>query len=295
MRGVNIDLNSPDTSPDNLSPFGYCRFVYNLSQKRGNEDFSKVTAFNTKIANYIKTGVTPIVIFNHEFYGEGHFNWDTMRSATPDSLAQWDKLIDRQTQLISTLASQFKDGIVYEIWNEPDQGSVAAVQVPPQAFGKMLDRCLAAIHGIAPSAQVISGGLVSGRADYWIQTQAAMQNVSKLAGVALHPYGRGATGSGQFEDFGSISGLLNSLGGSKVQKFWITEWGVLGDPSRSEPPNVSEQDVSNYVKHFVQASESDPRVCATVYFALKDGMHNGFGLNRKDNTKKDLMWKAITG
>lgn len=295
QRGINIDLNAADTSPDDLSPFRYCRFTYDLSQNTGNENFNKVAAFDAKIEHYIAQGVTPIVVFNHEFYGEGKFVWGTMQDDSPGSLAKWDQLINRFSELLAVVAERFGDRIVYEIWNEPDQKSVAAVQIPAAAFGKMLDKALDTILAFAPKAQVIVGGLVSGQPSYWKATQDHMQNAHQLAGIGLHPYGRGGRGKpAEFEDNGTIHGLLNVYHESVVQKFWLTEWGVLGDATSSNPPDVSEDSMCKYLKRFLTAAERDPRIKATVYFPLKDGMHNGYGLSCKDNTPKKTIWKAIS-
>lgn len=293
-RGINIDLALPDTNPNDLTPFTVCRFVYDLSQNRGNEDFGQVTHIEQRIQHYIDRGVTPIVIFNHEFYGEGHFHWGDMRDESTASLEHWERLTKRLTQLLEQVAQRLGDRIIYQIWNEPDQASIAAVGMPAPVYGRMLDQCLTTIHAVAPGAQVITAGLVSGLPAYWEQAQQHMRHAHKLAGVALHAYGRGPNGGdAQFENHGRLLDLFYGYRNAVVQKFWITEWGVLGDAHSNHPPNVPEEDVSAYVKRFIRAAEADKRVAGTVYFALRDGMHNCYGLTRRDNTRKPGMWQAF--
>ncbi|GAB4525669.1 MAG: hypothetical protein OHK0046_41710 [Anaerolineae bacterium] len=294
FRGINIDLASSETSPDDLAPFTCCRFVYDLSQERGNEDFDVVAHVDKRIQGYIDRGLTPIVIFNHEFYGEGHFHWPEMRDESSTSLEKWDRLINRFVALLTQVAHKFGDRIIYQIWNEPDQASVAAVGVPAPVFGRMLDQCLTTILAIAPKARVITGGLVSGNPAYWRSAEAAMRHADKLAGVALHAYGRGSRGGdARFENYGTLNDLFFGYRHVRVQRFWVTEWGVLGPADRNDPPDVPEEEVGDYVKRFIRAAEDDKRVVATVYFALCDGMHNAYGLNRRDNTRKLSMWQAF--
>ncbi len=299
-RGVNIDLNLPETSPDDLSDFAYCRFVFDLSRDSGNTklDHPGVIGFEAKIRGYIDQGVTPIVVLNHEFFGEGAgFVWEQMRDDTPEVLQKWSNLTDQFVVHLAKLVNIYHDSIVYEIWNESDAGSVAAVQIPERAFANLLDKSLETIHGIALNAQVIVGGLVSGHPEYWQKTHDAMHNVSQLAGVGIHPYGRGPNGPPtKFEHFGSLKQLIDGYAAiSTVDVFWLTEWGVLNpDASSSNPPNESESDVADYIRRFLNSAENDARIKSTVFFALRDHMHNAYGLIRGDNTHKDLVWDAMT-
>lgn len=296
-RGINIDLDDERFSPADMTGFHFCRFVYRLSQKQGNENFDLVKdKYDRKIRGYINQKVTPIVVLNHEFYGEGkNFFWDTMRDEGEGTLNQWRKLTDRYVQLLETLTRMYGDSIIYEIWNEPDQPSVAAVFVPPPALASMLDRSVDKILSISPTARVIVGGLVSGDVNYWARTHAAMKNSKKLAGVGVHPYGQGPKGKpALFQDNGRLRDLVGAYHKHGNHKIWLTEWGVLGDMNQSEPPAVSEKSVATYIKEFVNDAEGDERVANHVYFALADTMHNGYGLVQRDGkTKKDQVWRAM--
>jgi Peptidase family M23/Glycosyl hydrolase catalytic core len=296
-RGINIDLDDDRFSPADLSGFRYCRFVYRLSQKQGNQNFDKVRdKYDKKIRGYINQKITPIVVLNHEFYGEGAgFNWNEMQKDDPGTLNRWRQLTDRYLELLGTLAGLYKDSIIYQIWNEADSASIAAVGVPPKALGSMIDRSLDKILGIAPNARVITSGLVSGLPDYWAKTHAAMKNSKKLAGVAIHPYGRGPKGqSALYQNHGTTRQLVKAYHDISKHKIWITEWGVLGPAELSDPPPVSEKSVASYIKDFVNDAEGDERIEGIVYFALVDTMHNGYGLLQRDGkTKKDQVWRAM--
>jgi hypothetical protein len=298
IRGINIDLNVDDFSPADLSAFDYCRFVFDLSQDAGNTNFAdpRIAKFDPKIRGYIQQGVTPIIVVNHEFYGEGkNFFWDTMREGTPETLQRWSELTEQFVIHLRKLVGMYGSDVVYEIWNESDAGSVAAVFVPPKAFATLLDRSLETIHAVAPDATVIAGGLVSGHASYWGETVRAMRRLNQLAGVGLHPYGRGPSGDpALFENHGKMRPLIDAYANlSSVKSFWLTEWGVLGDANFSNPPAVAEHDVAAYISRFLADNEQDPRIAASVYFAYRDHMHNGYGLARGDNSRKELVWKAI--
>jgi len=218
-----------------------------------------------------------------------------MRDEGEGTLNQWRKLTDRYVQLLETLVRMYGDSIVYEIWNEPDQPSVAAVFVPPPALASMLDRSLDKILSLSPTARVIVGGLVSGDVNYWARTHTAMKNSKKLAGVGVHPYGQGPKGKpALFQDNGKLRDLVAAYYKRGQHKIWLTEWGVLGDMNKSEPPDVSEKSIAIYIKDFVNDAEGDERVASHVYFALVDTMHNGYGLLQRDGkTKKDQVWRAM--
>jgi hypothetical protein len=274
----------------------YCRFVYDLSQERGNLDFNVVRAkFDAKIRRYIEQNVTPIAILNHEFYGEGRgFNWDNLRVDNEGTRAQWARLSDKLAEFAAVVARDYGDKMVYQIWNEADQASVAAVYVPPRSLADMTDKCINAILNVAPNAKVISSGLVSGDPRYWQKVEASMRNANRLAGVALHAYGRGPTGRpARYQQFGKTKDLLDSYARITNHKFWITEWGVTGDPARSEPPNESPDNVAAYITAFLQDVERDPRVEAALYFAYADRMHNTYGLSLHTGERKPKVWGAI--
>jgi hypothetical protein len=260
-----------------------------MSMNKGNTDFdAALTKYNQKISTYIADGVTPILVLNHEFYGEGQgFDWNTMADNSEESLKRWKTLTEAYVGHLHKLVKKYGNRVVYEIWNEPDQRSVAAVFVPEVAFTHLLDRSIETIHMISPDAQVIVGGLVSGGATYWHKTRANMGNASGLAGIGIHPYGQ--------EDNGrQLTVLLDSYAQGASVRFWLTEWGVLGDPDKSEPPPVDEKIVANYVSRFIKVAQSDRRVAAIIWYGYADGMHNGYGLVRKDGSRKTVLWESYT-
>jgi hypothetical protein len=69
---------------------------------------------------------------------------------------------------------------------------------------------------------------------------------------------------------------------------------VLGPADKNDPANVNEKDIADYIKRFVGAAESDPRIEVVVYFALADGMHNCYGVNRANGDRKVSVWNAMT-
>ncbi len=289
LRGANIDFGNPIFSPPDLKPFTCCRLVYKMSMESGNTDFDKSEqVYNAKINGYIAAKVTPVVVVNHQFYGEGKgFDWKAMQDDSDIGVFnRWKELTAQFQPHLRKLVQTYKDQIVYEIWNETDNHSDASVFIPEKSFAFMLDECIETIHSVSPNAKVIVGGLVSGHASYWHNTRAHMEHEDKLAGIGVHPYGR--------EDAtGSLKGLLDSYANGSPAVFWITEWGVLGDASKSEPPPSNPKDVENYAKRFLTAAQNDPRVAATIWYGYADGMHNGYGLAKSDGTRKEPLWTVF--
>jgi hypothetical protein len=293
VRGVNLNLDLETTSPADLRPMSFCRFVYDVSQERGNLDLNVIRPkYDAKINNYIAQGVTPIAILNHETYGEGRgFAFDRM------SDADWGRFIEEYTPFIRQIAGVYGTKFVYQIWNEADQASVAAVGLPARHYARMLDAAIDAIRGVVPAAKIITSGLVSGDVNYWRTTWANLRNKGRLDGLALHAYGRRPSDGRDYRatlgaDFGTIRGLVDAYFPIAQLPIWFTEWGVTGDPAFNRPPNVPEVRVIEYIQAFLNEVHGDTRIAAAAYFAYADGMHNTFGLANERGVPKSAVYRA---
>lgn len=296
--GINIDLMYAATSPSpqQLSGIKYARFVYNVSRAAGNYGNDSVAVahnrFGEYIAQLIANNITPILILNHEMYGEGAgFNWERM------SQQDWEHHRANYIGVLAQIVNRYGASVVYQIWNEPDQTSMAAVGLSPSNFARLLDDSIDTIRAVAPTANVITGGLVSGKVDYWAQTRNLMRNAKHLAGLAVHPYGHVPNDGNNYRStlgvvFGKLRDLINAYAPiAPKQTLWFTEWGVTGDANRNEPPSVSEAAAAAYMRAFMR--ELDQRVIAACYFAWSDGQHSTLGIVQHNGTRREQMWKSL--
>lgn len=296
--GMNIDLMYDDTRPDPIALSGikYARFVYNVSRAAGGYGNVNVeiahNRFGGYIAGLIGAGITPILVMDHQMFGEGAgYNWNAM------SAADWNRLRADYINILGEVVKRYATNIVIQIWNEPDQTSLAAVGLPPGVFARFLDDAVDTVQAFAPSIKVIPGGLVSGDLNYWRTTSGQMRNAKKLAGLAVHPYGHVPDDGINYKPtlgviFGKLKDLTAAYGAiAPSGKLWFTEWGVTGDASRHEPPNVPESSAARYIKAFV--GELHSRVQAACYYAWRDGQHSTLGIIKRDGERRNQMWQAL--
>ena len=299
ITGVNLDryhrLGTPN--PGRLGNMGWVRFNYNVSlnpelprgnpERYGSRDIVKAyKRFSPVINAYIDAGYKVIVVLAHQTYGEGTSDvWHRMDTR------RWNLLSDRLAEMAGKIAAQYKGrGIVWQIWNEMDAatGHRASVPLPPGDYGRMLSKCMMAIHEADPEAIVITGGHCSGPhsgPDYARRTLEAMPRDQRPYGIAFHPYGRGpAFAAGKYRHFGLIDESLDAWARVMPGKpLWITEFGVLN--ADDEPL----EDISKYASDFVTYLKQryEGRVVAAVWYAWGHGMDNGFGLVDRDDLPRE--------
>lgn len=264
INGINLDYRNPIGRPaaSKLTGFNYARFLYNVSVGTGSQDLNEAAAvYGPRIDELHAAGITPIIVLNHQTYGEGQgFNWNQM------SPTDWQRFIDNFDYVIGRIAQRHADkGIVWQIGNENDQSSEASVFIPPDVYGRLFRGAYAVIKSVDPTSRVIVGGLVTGPGK-----GKAYFNAAKIVvhdGIGIHLYGVGA--GGLYNQFGAVETQLAEWRALN-QPLWVTEFGVLDRPG--EPVDR----VAAYASAFMRACAG--KVQAACWYGWGEGMHNGYGV-----------------
>lgn len=269
--GVNLDLWHPVGKPEAaaLRGFSYARLGFNVSRGTGNTDIDGAARAYGAYAQALLdgAGVRTILVLGHQTWGEERgFNWDAMTAA------DWERLREGFTDACGRVAAGLRGlQVIYQIWNEQDGASVAAVGVPAGEYGKLFNEAAAAIRNADRSAMIITGGYVSGPESGMAHYRAAGR--LNADGVAFHPYGAAAAGLFAGDNVPPIAAQIarwKTLGVAPG-RMWITEFGVLG---QSGAPVA---DVARYSRAFM-AEVHRAGLSAAVWYGWADGMHNGFGV-----------------
>lgn len=280
--GVNIDLMNPTARPPigNLDTFAYVRLPYNVSRAAGgfgNTDVSKAgTVYDGYLNDLIDAGITPVLVLDHMTYGEGAgFNWQGM------SEEDWQRLIRGHAEIVKRVAERYRDRVVYQIWNEGDKASEAAVGIPASVYAQLLDLDVQAIRSVAPNAKIISQGHVSGDVTYWQKVASRSAVAASITGVAIHPYG---LGGGEYGWIGPLEPTLQAWSAvlQDGQTLWLTEWGVIG--RRDDPAS----DVAEFVATVQAVASKYPKIAASIWFAYGD-QHNCYGLEANGVIRSGLV------
>ncbi len=294
INGVNLDvrhrLGAPN--PARLNALTYVRMGYNVSNATGNQDLNAAyEVYAPYIDSLVNAGKKVILVYTHQTYGEGVYDWDTM--TTP----RWQELSARFAEFLQVIAKQYRGKIAaHQIWNEQDayKGAVASVRIEPIDYAYLLTMAIQSIRSVDPSTPIITGGHTSGPqggANYAKTTFAAMPAGVRPDGVAAHPYGRGAGDVPKYQPFGSIDETIKWYSQVMPGKpVWITEWGVLD--SNNEPT----EDITRYAKGFLDRLQTKHagKVAATVWYAWAESMHNGYGLVNKAEQAREPLYTTYT-
>jgi hypothetical protein len=282
IAGVNTDPRNPvgDPAASRLAGFTYARFPYNVSNGTGSLDFEAAHQFYARrIDAYRAAGVTPLIIFTHQTWGEGQgegrdFIWRQM------SAGDWDRYIAGLVNVIRRIAARFVGkGIVWQIGNEndnDDKDNVASVYMPPKYYGALFRLAYDAIKTADPSARVIIGGLVTGPGKGILYYNAT--GITQHDGIGIHTYGAGA--GGLYGQHGTIEyqlGEWRKLG----RPLWVTEFGVLN------APNEPAERVAAYAAAFMKACAG--KAVAACWYGWGEGMHNGYGIENRGVVRQSLF------
>jgi hypothetical protein len=123
-----------------------------------------------------------------------------------------------------------------ELWNEPNLAAYWHPGPDPAAYASLYLTTHAAVHAVAPSVQLVTGGLSPyAQPDQFVREMVAAQPslASVLDGVGLHPYAAGPTGV--VDEITSLRSTLRSLGAGTVP-ISVTE---LGWPRPNQSPNAA--------------------------------------------------------
>lgn len=279
MLGVNIDPDNPVGAPtaDEVRPLKYVRYVY---AAHGMDVRARLDRYARLIQTYRDAGITTVLVLNHQTWGEGRgYNWEAMSN---DAAAWWAftaPFVNAITPVIERMGEQ----VVYQIWNEGDQASKAAVGMPPLAYAHLLDAVVTRIRAVAPRAQIISQGHVSGDPRYWRIVQSTSTLANTLSGVAVHPYG---IGGGALGWLGTVRDVVRAWRTITFTPLWFTEFGVCG----GNAPDLPESIVAAYAQSFLnQAAACD--VAVALWYGYANGMDNCRGLVQRGF--KGALWRVF--
>lgn len=288
--GINVDYRNPTANPPAkaLAGFRFARFVYNVSNGTGSQDFDAAHGlYGPCIADLRSHGINSIVVINHQTIGEEYkwrdahgnerrFNWQRMSA---DDWERWGNLL---VNAIIQIARRYVGwGLVYQFLNEMDQASVAAIRVPPEIYGPMFRRFREAIKAIDSTAKVIIGGLVSGPGDGINYYNAA--KIQLHDGIGVHMYGVGA--GGLYNVFGTIEEQIAPWLRLK-RDIWLTEVGV------TDKPNEPVERVAQYMRAFRKAT--DGKVATLCYFAW-GVQHNGYPIEVNGVVRQPIIDALTSG
>ncbi|MEO8391793.1 MAG: hypothetical protein ABI700_02270 [Chloroflexota bacterium] len=326
IQGVNINPRVPQHRPQNASALqrlGYCRFVYivNNGQRNLNDNQSftpdvvdpifagsylplrfeaAAALYQPFIDAYVHQDVTPILVFTHETFGEGwnvDFGGAMQNPDLPGTKEKWHFLSQKLAAILEKVAARCGTNVVYQIWNEQDQASGAAVGVPAVCYADMLETCARAIQRHAGNAIIITGGHTgSDSLGYWEKVRHANRFVDTLSGIDFHPYDCGIN---IFAEQGA--NILQQRLDDKLwawqqrfthmtgQSLWITEFGCGGSASE----NTAALYAKTFFTHLMTRWKNT--VKAAVWFGWGD-MNPGAGCyaiapNGVDRRSK--LWAAF--
>lgn len=268
---MNIDpLNSTGLPVENPG-LPYYRFAYNVSQADpgkpyGNQDLTKAFArYDAAFDRLHGWGADIMLVLTHQTFGEdAGFNWEAM---TPESWQQW---ISGLAQMVSQIVAHYRGRVRwYQVGNEHDQASAAAIYIPPQTYGDLFRRVALAVKEQDRGAQIVTAGMTSGAAG-GVNYLRASGIVALADGAAFHAYGQDVAVNPTFGQFGEIGAFLKTarLIGKPVH---ITEWGALDHEGRT-----SVEAVADYAERFLAACTG--QVETAHYFAW-GRQHNAFAVS----------------
>lgn len=298
--GINLDkfhpLGTPD--PSRFQGLGWVRLGYNVSMGRGSQDIDAAYNLYRPLAErYAKAGIKVIFCFTHQTYGEGRDEFWPWPAMNDD---KWRRLTARFADMVNRITGQFAgQGLVHvwQIWNEQDAqiGAPASVAMSPANYAHLLGRTIEAIRATDNNTAIITGGHTGGPgpgSNYAREVIRMLPRGILPDSIACHPYGRGASASVRYADFGDIREELNAfLGVLPGKPLWVTEWGTL------DREGDSPQDVANYAADFVNVinREYAGRVAGLIWYAWAMGMHNGYGLVGRDGQPLQPLYDRFLG
>jgi hypothetical protein len=211
--GVNLDPfghwnGMPD--PDLLKGVKYARLPVKVSNSKGgvgNLDWQQtLDVLIPYLKRLIANGITPILIFLHQTYGEALiypgsnnqvYNFGSMDAldwtrymygevSFPGALAFNEPIIERLNRELGGA------NFVIQWWNEQDAqpGAEASVPIPAPIYGSMYRAFHALVKRINPLIKVITGGHLSG-AD-GVVTYFKTSGIAVTDGIGYHAYTMGA-------------------------------------------------------------------------------------------------------
>lgn len=272
---MNLDIYHPNGKPPvEMLKVPMVRLLYNVSRGTGNLDFNRAyNDYAPYINQLLNAGKKVVLVLNHQTAGEGT-NWNTVD--WPSFIGWWASTVHRE------VINRFPNSnIIWQVWNEADQASEAAVGVPAYWYGQMYS----IIKVLAPTKTIITSGLVSGPGNAINYIKAA--NIIP-DGYAIHSYGRiGAFGPNKYNQFGFVEDELREWRRYTTRPLYITEYGLL------DRQNEPDADVALFVKNF-RAGCKQYNV-EPLWYAAGRSMHDGYGWFENGQIVRPQTYNALTG
>lgn len=268
---MNIDVLNPSGVPIENPRLPYYRFAANVSQSNpamphGNQDLAHFyTRYDPVIDKLRSWNADICLVFTHQTFGEGAgFNWTQMTTA------DWQRWIAGMVDKTVQIAMHYKRQIKwYQIGNEHDQASEAAIYIPPAVYGDLFRRMAAAIRASDTAAKVITAGMVSG-AQSGVNYLRIANVVAFADGVSFHAYGQDIAVNPDFGQFGRIEEFIQ-VARTLGKPVHITEWGALDHEGR-----MSVEAVAAYARRMLVAMQG--KIETAHYFAW-GRMHNAYAVS----------------
>lgn len=285
---MNIDIRNQTAAPDPslLTGIKYVRFPYNISNGTGITTPQTARDAANLYAPYIDrlraAGKVPIVVLTHQTYGEGR-NWRGM------SPSDWQTFINEWVSFVVThVVNRYIGKCVWQVWNEQDNGSEAAVGLEPVIYSTMLRKAWEAIKTIDSGATILTGGFVSGPG-LGLQYASQMEPnwTRHCNGVATHEYGSEGATPYPGNSTGRIEPKITAWRNATGKPIWITEYGVLNNPG------ADYNRVVNYARDFMTAIRG--RAETACWFAYGH-QHNGYPvIDGAGNPRSELLAATSQG
>lgn len=272
MYALNIDPRNPQSNPTpaELGKLGVTLVRYTFKDATGEAqpDREAIRFYRRQIKELSAAGIQSLILLDHE-------TMSVPVPSTTDSEAQWTAFLqsftDRAAEITKLLARWQP---TFQVWQAPDQPRPDAITALPEAmFGRLLSESCAAIKDVAPHLKVISGGLVSGQAEWFARVIQTVAGRLPIDAVAIHPYTKRPTPDWPDAEWGTgyVGDLIAAYRQVTDLPIWITEIGV-------DSLNVEAQ--ADYLGRFYQTinAEFNEDVQQVFWFCYSDNMAYPFGL-----------------
>lgn len=219
------------------------------------------------------------------------------------------RFLPRWAEYLRRLVTRYPRAIGIEIWNEPNATPWFWPHPDPREYTTLLKAAYAAIKGVDPQMQVVSGGLLPAEqsgprvvADW--QFLAAMYRdgaKGSFDAIGAHPYPV-AIGPGRSLQY-SVAAMQRDLAkleavraaaGDQTSPIWITETGVSTGPEAGFPPAATSAQQASLLAAVLDAVRGERDIPVVIIHRLMDTtidsspvpVQSGFGVFRANGTPK---------
>jgi len=276
--GINLDLRNPQAQPEPelLNKLEWVRFVYNVSNGTGSQDFeSAYNLYMPYIQKCKEQGLKILLVLNHQTFGEGrNYVWHQMDNSA------WSNYSKVFSENVFNVVSRFNGSIdAVQVFNENDapHGSPASISMTPTQYAIVLEGATVATRNATPLVKVITGGFNSGAengSQYARQTLTKMARANYPDAISVHDYGRGRKLSLPYSPFGDIGETIEKQYAVLNKPVWLTEYGVL-DRKNDKPEAIADfmKDTVDYIKE-----KYSNKVANFFWYAYSMSQHNGYSI-----------------